>query len=461
MKTGERTMERTKRGAKDGRTVSPARQAAFEILRRVEEESAYAAPLLAASDERMRADDRALCYELVLGTLRCQLWLDRLIEHYSNRKAQGLDAPVRLALRLGLYQLRFLTRIPASAVVNESVNLAYVARLRSAAPFINAVLRRATREPDYDPAAGLSDALERLSIETSHPLWLIERWRTAFGFKETEAFAHANNEAPPLAFRLVNSRAGANEILDELRAAGGHLSPSAIAPDAWRIEGAGAALLRGLSQAGKIYLQDEASQLVAHVLSAKEGERVLDVCAAPGSKSTHIAGKHPRPSMVVAGDVHWHRLQTIIEAGARQHVSNLRVLLHNAETALPFLESSFDRVLVDAPCTGTGTLRRNPEIRWRISSRDVLELSRRQQRILENSARMVRPGGRLVYSTCSVEREENEAVIESFLRENSEFKETDAGLAPDALRVTRGTARVWPHRDGADGFFIAALERVG
>jgi 16S rRNA (cytosine967-C5)-methyltransferase len=291
-------------------------------------------------------------------------------------------------------------------------------------------------------------------------MWLIERWSEAFGFKETEAFAHANNEAPPVAFRLVNNRAGALEVLDELRAAGGHLSPSVVAPDAWRIEGAGATL-RGLSQAGKVYLQDEASQLVAHVLDAKEGERVLDVCAAPGSKTTHIAGAKGRPSMVVAGDIHWHRLQTVIEAGARQHVSNLRVLVHNAESALPFPDGSFDRALVDAPCTGTGTLRRNPEIRWRISAPDVLELSRRQQRILANSARMVRPGGRLIYSTCSVEREENEAVIRSFLRENTDFKEADVTPAPDVLRVRRGAARVWPHRDGADGFFIAALERAG
>jgi 16S rRNA (cytosine967-C5)-methyltransferase len=417
-------------------------------------------PLLATGDGQMRADDRALCYELVLGTLRRQLWLDHLIEHYSNRKALGLDAPVRLALRLGLYQLRFLTRIPASAVVNESVNLAHVSRLRSAASFINAVLRRATREADYDPAAGVNDVIERLSIETSHPRWLTERWSAAFGFEEAKAFAHVNNEAPPVAFRIVNNRAGEVEVLDELRAAGGHLLPSGISPDAWRIEGAGAALRR-LAQAGKIYIQDEASQLVAHVLGAKEGERVLDVCAAPGSKTTHIAGKKTRPSLVVAGDVHRHRLQTVLESGARQEINNLRVLLHNAESVLPFPAGSFDRVLVDAPCTGTGTLRRNPEIRWRISAADILDLSRRQRRILANSARMVRPRGRLVYSTCSVEREENEEVITSFLRENTDFKEVDTSPAPDGLRVTGGAVRIWPHRDGADGFFITTLERVG
>src|SRR3954470_17419821 len=188
-------------GGKKARTVSPARRAAFNILRRVEEEGAYAATLLAAHDAEMRAEDRSLAYELVLGVLRWQLWLDALIEHYAGRSGESLDAPVRRSLRLGLYQLRFLSRIPASAIVNESVNLAYAARLRSAAAFINAVLRRATREPDYDPAAQVADPIARLAVETSHPAWLIERWVKAFGETETENFARANNEAPPTAFR--------------------------------------------------------------------------------------------------------------------------------------------------------------------------------------------------------------------------------------------------------------------
>lgn len=447
-------------GAKTGRTVSPARKAAFEILRRVEEDKAFAAPLLATMDERLRADDRALCYELVLGALRRQLWLDRLIEHYSTRKAASLDLPVRLALRLGLFQLRFLSRIPASAIVNESVNLAHLARLRSAATFINAVLRRATREPDFDPTAGIKDDLERLAIETSHPLWLIERWTEAFGSEEAARFARANNETPPTAFRIVEGHASEVKILDELRAAGATITPSRIAPGAWRIEGGAGGALRALARAGKIYIQDEASQLVAHALDAREDERVLDVCAAPGSKTTHIAVKRPAPLVVIAGDIHWHRLQTVVASGARQGVRNLSVVVHNAEDSLPYHEGSFERVLVDAPCTGTGTLRRNPEIRWRISAADVLDLSGRQQRILTNAARMLSVRGRLIYSTCSVEREENEGVIARFLEAHSDFKEV--AVSPRQLEsgAASGQVRIWPHRDGADGFFIAALERA-
>lgn len=445
-------------GGKGGREVSIARRAAFDILRRGEDEGAYASVLLAASDDEMRADDRALCYELVLGTLRRQLWLDSLIEHYAKRSAESLDGPVRRALRLGLYQLRFLTRIPASAIVNESVNLAYLARLRSAASFINAVLRRATREPDYDPLANISEPIERLAIETSHPAWLLERWIDAFGYEETASFARANNNAPPTAFRVITQHASEQDVLDELRASGGALSPSEIAAGAWRIEGAGA-VLRRLAREGKIYLQDEASQLVAHVLDAQAGERVLDVCAAPGSKTTHVATRTPELSLIVAGDVHEHRLRTVLEAGARQLIKNLRVVVHDAATALPFAERSFERVLVDAPCTGTGTLRRNPEIRWRITDRDIFDLSMRQKRILFNASRMVKPGGRLVYSTCSVEREENEEVVARFLDEHADFKQTPSTV-PANLSGDNGAARIWPHTDGADGFFIASFERL-
>ena len=444
-------------GGKGVRAVSPARRAAFNILRRVEEDGAFSTVLLAAADEEMRADDRALAYELVLGVLRRQLFLDALIDHYSARRAAGLDAPVRLSLRLGLYQLRFLSRIPQSAVVNESVNLAHLSRLRSAAPFINAVLRRATREPDYDPAAAAAAPQERLAIATSHPLWLLERWAAAFGEEEAAALARANNEAPPTAFRVVAGRAGEDEVLEALRAAGAVLRRSLIAPGAWRVEGAGARL-RELAGAGKVYLQDEASQLVAHVLGAREGERVLDVCAAPGSKTTHVATRTRGLALIVAGDLHAHRLRTVRESALRQGVGNLGLVVHDAEAALPFPDASFDRVLVDAPCTGTGTLRRNPEIRWRITDRDVQLLAARQDGILGRAAGALRPGGRLVYSTCSVEPDENEAVAARFLARRKDFKQLPL-TEPANLRTEGGHLRVWPHRDGADGFFIAAFGR--
>ncbi|MCA1558216.1 MAG: hypothetical protein LC731_06725, partial [Acidobacteria bacterium] len=208
--------------------VSPARRAAFETLRRVEESDAFASVLLAANESDLLREDRALSYEIVLGVLRQQLWLDYLIEHYTGRKASRLDVPVRLALRMGLYQLRFLSRIPPSAVVNESVNLAHLARVRSAAGLINAALRRAVREPEYDPAAILSDPHERISVMHSHPLWLVKRWADWLGLEETERFAASNNVAPPVAFRIVQKHEDKERVLDELRA-GGLLEASGIA----------------------------------------------------------------------------------------------------------------------------------------------------------------------------------------------------------------------------------------
>jgi 16S rRNA (cytosine967-C5)-methyltransferase len=464
---------------RETRRVSAARRAAFEVLRRVEDEGAFASVLLASADAgELRADDRALCYELVLGCLRRQLWLDKLIEHYAKRDPQRLDAPVRRALRLGLYQLRFLTRIPQSAAVNESVNLAHEARLRSAASFINAVLRRATREPDYDPATPATSELERLSIATSHPAWLVERWMKFFGTSEgageVESFARANNETPPVAFRLNPLAAQPEEVWERLGAAGVEAQPSRIAPQAWRIEGAGgggggsggaagASLLRALASEGAIYMQDEASQLVAHVLGARAGERVLDVCAAPGSKTTQIAalshdGAHDG-AHVFAGDIYARRLRTLGESATRQGLKNIHLIVYDAEQwPLPFASGAFARVLVDAPCTGTGTLRHNPEIRWRITQADIADLAARQRRILAHAAQTVAPGGRLVYSTCSVEPEENEEVVAEFLETQQGFKLIRPDV-PEPLLTKEGAARTWPQRDDTDGFFVAAFER--
>ncbi|MGH9908035.1 MAG: transcription antitermination factor NusB, partial [Pyrinomonadaceae bacterium] len=371
---------------KKGQTVSPARLAGFEILSKVKE-GAHASVLLAEMPEEGRQDDRALTHELVLGVLRWQRWLDCIIEYFAGRAVANLDLAVRIALELGLYQVRFLSRVPASAAVNESVKLVRMARLRSAESFVNAVLRRATREPHYDPTVGIADPLERLAIESSHPTWLIERWANAFGLEETRAFALVNNQPAPVAFRIVPTMTNPAEVLDQLRASSASLVPSLIARGAWRITGAGG-LLRDLSQAGKIYVQDEASQLVGEVLAAQTGDRVLDVCAAPGGKTSQIAASAQME--VIAGDLNERRLNTVRKTVRLHGLENVQSVVLDGRQAMPFSESSFDRVLVDAPCSGTGALRHNPEIRWRISAEDVRELAKRQKQILLNASRLVR-----------------------------------------------------------------------
>lgn len=436
--------------------ISPARREAFEILLRVEA-GAYASVLLAIREPELIPVDRSLCHELVMGVLRWQLWLDKLIQYYANRKVDQLDLGVRLILRLGLYQLRFLSRVPASAAVNESVKLVNFARLRSASGLVNAVLRRATREPGVDPAQTINDPLERLAVTTSHPAWLIERWIKTLGNEEAEAFARSNNEPAPVAFRVIRNRAETSEVIEQLQQSGAKLIPSTVADGAWRINRAGS-LLSKLVAEGRVYIQDEASQIVAAELEAQPGHHVLDLCAAPGGKSTQIADIICNSGLIVASDLHEHRLRTINLTARTHQLSNIQCVALDGLKALPLAENAFDRVLVDAPCSGTGTLRRNPEIRWRITADDIQDLSQRQKRLLSNVARTLKPGGRLVYSTCSVEIDENEGVRQSFLENSKGFRPAELSLK-SPLKTSPGSARTWPQRDGTDGFFICAFER--
>ena len=442
--------------AKPG-SVSDARRAAFEILRRVED-GAFASVLLASKEDNLTPPDRGLTHELVLGVLRHQLWLDRLAEYYTQRKSEQLDAEVRLILRLGLYQLRFLTRVPASAAVNESVNLAGVARKRSAGGLINAVLRKAAMDKDYDPVTEINEPIERLAVETSHPTWLIERWTRAFGFEETQNFARANNQSAPVAFRVVRNRARESEVLNVLRESGGDVIPSTVAPNAFRITGS-TRMLAKLAAEGRVYIQDEGSQLLTSVLDPHPGERLLDLCAAPGSKTTHIADVTNDGAFIVAGDLHQHRLKTVQSTSTLQGFRSVNCLTLDGLQSLPVPENFFDRVLIDAPCSGTGTLRRNPEIRWRISTGDIKDLAARQTKLLINAARTVRVGGRVVYSTCSVEIEENEGVRQTFLDNSKNFRPLELNVQT-TFRTDQGVARTWPHRQGSDGFFISAFERL-
>ena len=335
--------------------VSPARWVAFEILRKVEA-GHCSSVLLAADTHQLEPTDRAVCHELVLGVLRWQFYLDRIIEHYSKRKIASLDLDVVLALRLGLYQLRFLTRVPPSAAVNESVKIVQAARLSSARAFVNALLRRATREPDYDPALELVNPIEKISVQTSHPQWLIQKWVTAFGLDETVSLARANNETPVVAFRVLGSKE--EDILGRLSRAGITVKPSTIAKSAFRTP-VGSRVIRELAENGEIYLQDEASQLVAEKVGAQQGDRVLDVCSAPGGKTTLIADQ--QEAFVVAGDLSKRRLATVAKAVAIQKLANVFLTVLDTSRPLPFATGSFDKVLLDAPCSGTGTLRHNPE----------------------------------------------------------------------------------------------------
>ena len=443
-------------------SVSPARRAAFDILRRVEAEGAYASTLVSALPQSsLSREDRALAQEIALGALRWQGSLDYFIERYSRRPVSRLDLSVLISLRMGLYQLRHLSRVPQSAAVNESVNLVKIARATSAAGMVNAVLRNAARHLEEAAGASIDDAARRTSVEVSHPLWMLERWATQIGDAEALALAFANNQPPPSAFRVNTLRLSADEALARLRAEGLYARPSEYVPGAFVVEGGPATAITQAVERGLIYLQDEASQLVSLLLKPKGGERIVDLCAAPGSKSSHIAALTEGDAWIVACDIHPHRLATLTATCRRLGVNSIDAVALDATGEMPFVERAqkFDRVLIDAPCSGTGTLRRNPEIKWRLAPDDIRRLTDLQFSLLERGAKLLASGGRLIYSTCSIEPEENEGVIRRFIESGAPLRP----LRPEAhprLVTADGFVRTFPHKHNTDGFFAASLEKI-
>lgn len=405
----------------------------------------FSSVLLPAVESELRNIDRGLCHELVLGVLRRQLPLDRQIDFFARGKK--LDAEVRIALRLGIYQLRYLDRVPAYSAINDSVDLTGRAGKASAKGLVNAILRRAMRET---PELEFSDEIDRISVETSHPRWLIEKWVKDFGPQDAGAIAETNNDVPDIAYRMLGQ---ANEQVKKLIEAS---RKSAFAEGCF-IASKGDANVVELSAAGKIYLQDEASQMVPSIVKMPSNGSFLDVCAAPGGKTGIIAAAISAVTLV-AGDLIWQRVEFLRQNLAQQDIGDVNILQYDAVLSLPFAAETFDTILVDAPCSGTGTIRHNPEIRYFLQPEDFDLLSRKQLSILTNASKLLKKEGLLIYSTCSIEKEENEVVCESFLAEHHAFH-TEQPNVPSRFLTADGYARTWPHRDGMDGFFIAAFRK--
>lgn len=435
------------------KAVSPARAAAFRVLLRIEEEHSYSSVLLPIYAEKLSQQDRSLLYELVLGTLRRQLFLDRLIDVLTEDRK--LDTAVRVVLRLALFQIRWMDRLPIHAIVNDSVNTIREAGKDSARGFVNAILRRAVREA-AEPV--FEDEIDRCSVETSMPRWLLERWIETFGPERAIAIAEASNRKPKTAFRLTpKAQWVPDETLkvllhEELERA----CQSAVAASAFVIERSNERLRR-LAAEGLIYFQDEGSQLVGSCIRVGPKEAFLDLCAAPGGKISQIAATEgTSKAFFVAGDRYEARIRTLRENCDRQGLSNIRFVCYNAEEMMPFRGGTFDAVLVDAPCSGTGTIRHNPELRYFLTASDIPQLAQKQLRILRNASKLVKPGGRLVYSTCSLENEENDEVINSFLNGDRDFEAVAPGISERFLYESV-FARTFPDVDDSDGFFIAEL----
>lgn len=453
--------------------ISFPRKIAFDVLRRVAAENAYAADLLYAElGSNIKKADASLATELTLGVLRWQRLLDFLLQRYIERPWERLDLEVFLALRLGLYQLRYLDRVPQHAAINESVELVKRARKSSAAGMVNAVLRRVAAEARIAgnelekliPAG--APAEERFGVLYSHPSWLVARWMKSFGEERTIALMQENNRPAPLTCAVLDEET-TDRVAESLRKSGFEVAPGRWLRGALQISRGNPALSEAYRD-GQINFQDEASQMVVHLVDTRDSQTILDPCAAPGGKTmilARAAGTHGR---VIAGDIHEHRLRMIEQQLKRTHTKNVSLAALDATRPLPFSER-FDRVLMDAPCSGTGTLSRNPEIRWRLKAEDLNEAHRSQTAMLRNSLAAAGKSSRVVYSTCSLEPEENENVVAAVLGGAPEWQviSGQAALARH-LRDTEMSEkffasdtffRTFPPEHGIDGFFAAVLAR--
>jgi 16S rRNA (cytosine967-C5)-methyltransferase len=441
-----------------------ARALALAVLRRVESDRAYADVALDAAlgARTLAARDRGLATRLVYGTVAWQGRLDWHLRHLAGRDPATLDVAVRLILRLGLYQLLCLDRIPAHAAVSTSVELAK-REAPAAAGLVNAILRRADRErsrlPLPDPQ---TDPVRHLAVAFSHPAWLVERWLGRFGNDEVAQLLAANNEAAPTVLR--SRRGGRERLIAELAADGISAAAGRYAPDAVRVEAVAPHALRGYA-AGSLSVQSEASQLVVCLLGAERGMRVFDVCAAPGGKAAYLAEIVGDAGQVVAFDR--RRAGAAAVAASAQRLDLPRIFTAAADARrLPLAaRDTFERILVDAPCSGFGTLRAHPEVRWSRKPEDVTRLAALQLEILPAPAAHLRPGGVLVYATCTISEEENEDVVRRWLTCHPELRRESAAPYLPAhageLVDDAGALRTLPHRHGLDGFYAVRVRHAG
>jgi 16S rRNA (cytosine967-C5)-methyltransferase len=454
--------------------ISPARKIAYEVLRRVEAEGAYATDVLHEElGAAIKTEDAGLATEITLGVLRWRRLLDLLLDRELKKPVAKLDLPVALALRMGLYQLRFLERIPARAAVNESVELVKHARKTSAASLVNAVLRRAAeraKEPSENALPQNTPLVERLGILHSHPTWLVERWIARWGEERAVSLLEENNRVPRLSCAL-HAEERREEVFHELKKAGLRVEPGRLLKAAFAVAGGSPARMEAFRK-GHISIQDEASQAIPLLLDVQRGDSVLDLCAAPGGKTAPLVRAAGAEGIVIAADRHAHRLRAMRAQLDRLGLLEVRLVEMDATQPLP-LRREFERILIDAPCSGTGTLARHPEIRWRLQAEQLRELHRLQAEMLSAGLAQLARGGRLVYSTCSLEREENEEVVAEVLlgtpsvrrvEADLEAKELSPHLAPGinaaALFDDLGDFRTSPPEHHTDGFFAAILQKT-
>ena len=440
-----------------------AREVALKIINDIFHNNAYSNIALAREINRQKLSDqdRRFITELVYGTVKARATLDWMIGHYINRSLDKIAPVILNILRMGMYQMFFLSKIPVSAACNQAVELTKKYGHLGTVKFVNAVLRNAGRTPEKivypDKERNMT---QFLALTYFHPEWMITRWLKRLGAEATEELCKTNNLTPPLCLRTNTLKNTREELLAVLESEGvvaeiSHWTAEGIVCHSFPALSTLKSLREGLFQ-----VQDESSMLVAHVLDPKPGEFIIDACGAPGGKSTHIGALMQNKGRILSTDIHEHKLAITRENAQRLGISNIETQALDATTIGSKYPDQADRVLVDAPCSGLGVLRRKADSRWRKEESMLQELPKLQSAILHSAADCVKVGGVLVYSTCTTEPEENQEVVERFLQERQDFILQNTGSFLPVPGHDTNMVQLWPHVDHVDGFFIARLMRM-
>jgi 16S rRNA (cytosine967-C5)-methyltransferase len=439
------------------------RETALEILEMIEKNQSYSNLLLNNSIKKNELDkkDIGLLTELTYGTLQRKMALDYYLSPFLA-KNKKLESWVRQLLRLTIYQMVYLDKIPDRAAIYEAVEIAKRRGHKGISSLVNGVLRSMQREglPSFE---AIEDPIERLSIRTSHPLWLVQRWVEQFGFEETQVMCEINLTAPIMTGRVNTTKISPKECLTQLESEGFEVKGSSVVPEAILCLKGNLAHSDAFKK-GLLTIQDESSMLVGLALGVNNQQKVLDACAAPGGKSTHIAEKMNGTGEVISLDLHEHKVKLIRENAKRLELSNIQAkTLDSRNVGEHFEKESFDRILLDAPCTGLGVMRRKPDMKYTKKEEDLFQLQKVQKTLLESVSSLLKKGGILVYSTCTIDQEENQEVVEAFLQQHPEYirDETFIERIPENIRsfVKNSEMQILPQYFNSDGFYIACLRK--
>ena len=435
-----------------------ARDTALRVLVSCRRDGAWADAALAAQLRRdgLTGAEAALCSRIVYGVTQARLLLDFYLGAYCSQKIERLQPPLAEILRIGAYQILYLDKVPDSAAVDQAVEQAKANGRAKASGLVNAVLRQVSRNKAQLPPIPDRDEIQKLSIQYSHPRWLVKRLEALLG-PETEAFLAANNAPAPLTVQVNPLRTTAEDLTAELEGSGVSVRPHPWVDGCLELSHAGDLTALPAFQAGTFLVQDPAARLASAAAGVKPGDRVLDVCAAPGGKSFSAALAMEDRGEIVACDLHENKLKRVREGAERLGLTCVTALAADGRTFRPEWEAAFDAVLADVPCSGLGIIRKKPDVRYKKPD-ELFALPVLQRAILDNAARYVRPGGTLVYSTCTILPEENEGVTDSFLAEHPDFAAAPFAL-PAPVGETAGDVTLWPHRHGTDGFYICRMTR--